>query len=103
VASGEEIAQLTAQGDPVARSVMDAAGEALGIAVASMAMIVNVELYVIGGSVAKAGDALLEPARRTAPQYCFRAVGARVQIVASALGDDGPLLGGAWLARQTLT
>lgn len=102
VASGEEIARLAGQGDPVARPVMDTAGEALGIAVASMAMIMNVELYVIGGSVAKAGDVLLEPARQTVPRYSFRAVGARVKIVASELGDDGPLLGGAWMARQTL-
>ena len=100
--SGEEITQLAAQGDPTAQSVIQGAGEALGIAVATMAMIINVELYVIGGSVARAGDLLLEPARRTVPQYSFRAVGERVQIVASSLGDDGPILGSAWLARQAL-
>ncbi len=52
------------------------------------------------GSVAKAGDLLLEPARHGAPNYSFRSVGARVQIVPTALGDDGPILGCAWLARQ---
>jgi glucokinase len=100
--SAEEITQLAAQGDLIAQSVMQAAGEALGIAIATMAMVINVELYVIGGSVARAGDLLLEPARQTVPHYSFHAVGERVQIVASSLGDDGPILGCAWLARQAL-
>ncbi len=100
--AGERVTHLAAQGDPAAQSVMNAAGEALGIAVASMAMILNVERYVIGGSVAKAGDLLLEPARKAMPHYCFQAVGARVQILQSELGDDGPILGSAWLARQAI-
>ncbi len=101
--TGERIAHLASHGDPIAAKIMNEAGEALGIAVASMAMMLNIELYVIGGSVSKAGDLLLEPARGTAPRYCVRAVGARVQIVASALGDDGPILGSGWLARHAVS
>ena len=97
---GAEVASLAAEGDPVAERVLADAGEALGIAVATMAMIVDVDLYVIGGSVAKAGDLLLEPARLAVPQHSFASVGSRVRIVATALGDDGPVLGCAWLARQ---
>lgn len=99
---GEQVTHLAAEGDPAALAVMEAAGEALGIAVASMAMILNVELYIIGGSVSRAGDLLLEPARQTVPRYAFAAVAARVQIAASALGDEGPILGSAWLAREAL-
>ncbi|MCC7447307.1 MAG: ROK family protein [Anaerolineae bacterium] len=100
--TGELITQLAAKGDPIASKVMNGAGEALGIAVATMAMTLNIELYVIGGSVSKAGDLLIEPARQTVPRYSFRAVGSRVKVVASALGDDGPILGCGWLARQAL-
>ncbi len=99
---GDQVAHLAAQGDPLAQSVMQAAGEALGIAVASMAMMMNIEFYVIGGSVSKAGDLLLEPARQAVPKYAFRAVSERVRIVTSELGDDGPLLGAAWMAREAL-
>ncbi len=98
--TGEKITQLAAQGEPVASKIVHEAGEALGIAIASMAMILNIEWYVIGGSVAKAGDLLLEPARQTVPCYSFKAVGARVHIVGSELGDDGPILGCGWLARH---
>src|SRR5262245_47014954 len=97
---GEKVAQLAAQGDPAASKIMREAGEALGIAVASMAMMLNVEWYVIGGSVAKAGDLLFGPAREAIPCYSFKAVGSRVHIVGSELGDDGPILGCGWLARQ---
>jgi len=97
---GAEVAALAAQGDATANQVMVEAGEALGAAVATMAMIVDVDLYVIGGSVAKAGDLLLEPARQAVPRHSFASVGSRVRIVATELGDDGPVLGCAWLARQ---
>jgi glucokinase len=100
--TGEQIAELAGAGDPLARQIVTEAGEALGIAVASLAMIVNIDLNVIGGSVAKLGDLLLEPARRTMPQFCFRALGAQVQIVPSALEDRAPILGCAWLARRAL-
>ncbi len=100
--TGERVACLAAEGDPVARKVIVQAGEALGIAVASMAMILNIDLYVVGGSVVKCGDMLLDPARRVAPQYCYRSVGCEVRIEATELGDDGPILGCAWLARQAL-
>jgi glucokinase len=100
--TGERVAELAQSGDPLARQIVTEAGEALGIALASMAMIVNIDLNVIGGSVAKLGDLLLEPARRTMPQYCFRALGAGVRIVSSALEDRGPILGCAWMARDAL-
>lgn len=98
--TGELVAHLAENGDPLALNIITEAGEALGIAVASMAMLFDIELNVIGGSVAKLGDLLIAPARRTMPDYCFRALGERVKIVPTALGGSGPLLGCAWLARQ---
>ncbi len=98
--TGEQIAHLAAEGDPAAAQVMGGAGEALGIAVATLAMVLDIELYIIGGSVVKAGDVLLNPARQAAPKYSFITVGPRIRIEPAALGDDGPILGGGWLARR---
>ncbi len=100
--SGDEIARRAHAGDDHARRVFQEAGRALGIAIASLAMTLNIETFVIGGSVAKAGDLLLEPARQTLPGYAFRAVSARVKIMASSLGEDAPILGAAHMARQLL-
>lgn len=98
--SGALVAHLAAQGNELALQVMTRAGEALGIAIASLAMILNIDLYVIGGSVAKAGDLFLEPARKIVPKYSFKSVSPGVRIVATELDTDGPILGCAWQARQ---
>lgn len=100
--TGETVACRAQDGDPLALQVMTGAGEALGIAVATMAMILDIELYVFGGSVPKCGDILLQPARVIVPRYSFRTVGPRVRLEVTRLGDDGPILGCGWLARQTL-
>ena len=101
--SGDEIARRAKTGDAAARQVFDEAGRALGIAIATLAMTLNIETFVIGGSVARAGELLLRPARETLPGYAFAAVAARLRVIASALGEDAPILGAAYLARQLLT
>ncbi len=99
VISGDEIARRARAGDENARRVFHDAGHALGIAIASLAMTLNIETFVIGGSVAKAGDLLLPPARESLTGYSFKAVSARVKVFASALGEDAPILGAAHMAR----
>ncbi|MCP4400494.1 MAG: ROK family protein, partial [bacterium] len=100
--TGEGVARLAEQGEPLAIKIVVEAGEALGVAIASMAMMVNIDLYVIGGSVYKCGDLFLEPARKMVPHYSFQSVSAGVRIVATELDTDGPILGCAWQARQLL-
>ncbi len=102
VISGAEIAGRALNGDEMALRVFDDAGRALGIAIASLAMTLNIETFVIGGGVAKAGDLLLAPARESLKGYSFKAVSARVKAVASVLGEDAPILGAAHMARGLL-
>ncbi len=98
--TGERVAQRAYEGDALAKQIITQAGEALGVAVASMAMILDIELYVIGSSVAQCGNLLLEPARKTMPHYAYQSVASRVRIVTTELWDDGPILGCAWMARH---
>lgn len=99
---GAKVAERAQTGEEAATKVMTDAGEALGIAVASMAMHFDIERYIVGGSVAKAGDVLLEPARAIIPSYSFKTVAPRVSLVKTKLEEDAALLGCAHLARQTL-
>ena len=101
--SGGEIARRAQNGDEPARTVFRSAGRALGIAIASLAMTLNIETFVIGGSVANAGDLLLQPARESLKDYSFKAVSARVKVFASELGEDAPILGAAHMARRLTT
>ncbi len=100
--SGVEVTQRAIAGDSMAIRILNEAGHALGIAVASMTMMMNIEQFVIGGSVAGAGELLLGAARKSLRQYAFKAVSAKVKITASELGEDAPLLGCAWMARELL-
>ena len=99
---GAEVTRRAREGEAAARQVLAEAGRALGIAIACLAMTLNIELFVIGGSVSGAGDWLLEPARESLRGYAFRAVSARLRVQASQLGEDGAILGAAWLARGVM-
>jgi glucokinase len=98
--TGERVANLARGGDELAQRIVTEAGEALGVAIASAAMLLDVDLFVLGSSVARAADLLLEPARRTVPTCSYRSVSARVRIRVTELWDDAPILGCGWLARQ---
>jgi len=98
--TGGDVARMAAEGDPLSRRIIQDAGEAMGVAIGTLAMTLDVELYIIGGSVVRAGDLFLEPCRATVPKYSFISVGPRVKVVAAELGEDGAILGAGWLARQ---
>jgi glucokinase len=97
---GEVVTCAADAGDPVALEVMAAAGEALGTAIATLAMILDIELFVIGSSVVKCGDLLLAPTREAVFRHAHQSVAQRVQVEVSCLGDDGPILGCGWLCRS---
>ncbi len=97
---GEIVTCAADAGDPAALAVMAAAGEALGTAIATLAMILDIELFVIGSSVVKCGDLLLAPTRDAVYRHAHQSVAQRVQVVVSPLGDDGPILGCGWLCRS---
>jgi glucokinase len=100
--TGKVVTARAEAGDALAREVTTQAGRALGTAIATMAMVLDIEHYVVGSSVAKAGDLLLEPARQRVPHCAYDSVSCRVQILPTALPDDGPILGCGRLARQAL-
>jgi glucokinase len=100
--TGETVTCAADAGDRIALEIMASAGEALGTAIASLAMILDIELYVIGSSVVKCGDLLLAPARAAVFRHAHRSVAQRIRVEVSPLGDDGPILGCGWLCRSAL-
>ena len=97
---GAAVTRRARAGDEKARAVLHSAGRALGIAVATLAMTLNIETFIIGGSVANAGDLLLDAARESLREYAFAAVSAKVRLAASELGEDAAILGAAALGRS---
>ncbi len=99
-ADGKTIADLAAQGQLQAKQVFEQAGQALGVGIAAMAHMFDISTYIIGGSVAQAGDLLLEPTRAAVRYRAFASIGSRVKVLASSLGDDAAILGMAEVARR---
>ena len=98
---GKQIGQLASQGDPIALQVIRRAGRSLGITIAALAMILDIRLYVVGSSVAKLGDILLEPARQAIPEYTFAAIAEGIEIELATIIDKAALLGCYYLVKDT--
>jgi glucokinase len=100
--TGEDIVRFARENDPNALAVMNDAGDALGAAVATMASLMDVELFVIGGSVSRSGDLILSPARNGLRKYALESIASRIKIVGTKLHENAPILGCAAQAKQLL-
>ena len=84
-------------GDPVALRVVDEAADFLGIAVSGLLNLMNPAVVSIGGSLARLGELLLEPLRRSVRARTLVSSVAAAQIVASKLGSRDVAVGAATL------
>lgn len=101
VESAEAIVQAAHEGDEIAQRVFARAGRALGAAIATIAMLNDIHTFVLFGSVVKAGDLLLTPARSAVPRYSYPTVSSHIQIMVGELGNDAGILGAAWGAESS--
>lgn len=91
--SATYIGERATHGDPLAQKALERSGKALGILVSSLAMILDIDLFIMGSSVAKLGQHLIKPALKAVPDYCHPHFAHRIRIQAGTLIDDAPLLG----------
>lgn len=98
--SGEAVSRAAADGDPAAGAAFAEVGRWLGQGLADIAAVLDPARFVVGGGVARAGELLMEPARR-AFQAALTGRGHRpvAAIVTAELGDAAGLIGAADLAR----
>ncbi|MGQ9454864.1 MAG: ROK family protein [Armatimonadota bacterium] len=96
------IAEAAREGDQVSIETLEETGYYLGIAVANIINIFNPDKIIIGGGIARAGDLLFNPIRRTVEVNALYEALQVCQILPATLGDDAGVLGGAALALQSL-
>jgi glucokinase len=101
--SGVDLVRGAEDGDAGAARVVELWGERLGIGVANAINTFDPAEVVIGGGAARAGDLLLEPARRTAAAYVLPGLGRRTTIRAARHGVRAGVLGAALLAVHELS
>jgi glucokinase len=99
---GADAVQAAHDGDPPARRMVEIWGQRLGIGVANAINTFDPEEVVIGGGAARAGELLLEPARRVAAGYVVPGLGKRTTIRLARHGVRAGVLGAALLALHEL-
>lgn len=92
-----DLVQAARSGSAAAVRVFEDAGLHLGWGLAAITNLVNPDVIVVGGDMARAGDLLLEPARRGLRRHVL-ASAASTPVVRSELGDDAPLIGSLLVA-----
>lgn len=90
-------------GDPHARAAWDQAGQAVGLAAASLINLLNLDRLVLGGGVMSGGGReLLARVRRVAKAGSYPQAYHRCRIVAGSLGEDAGAVGAAELALDAV-
>jgi glucokinase len=98
---GNHITDAARAGDKLAIGVLENLGDWLGQGIATLAMLFDPAVVVIGGGVIDAGELLLEPARRAMMREMpFVGKHPVPEIVAAKLGNDAGLVGAADLSRN---
>lgn len=95
-----DVVRLAAEGDAACIRVIGDVGRHVGVAVANLCNLLNPSVVVVGGSLAAAGDVLLQPMRAAVQRYAIPAVGATTEILAGALGRRSESLGALALALR---
>ena len=94
--TAKNIFDAAKSGDRAALQMIDEAADLLGKALAYIACVVDVEAFVIGGGMAKAGDILLQAIRKHYMQYAFPAC-REAEFKFAELGNRAGIYGGARL------
>jgi glucokinase len=99
---GADAVHAAQDGDLAARRMVEIWGQRVGIGVANVINTFDPEEVVIGGGAARAGDLLLEPAKRVARGYVLPGLGTRTTIRIARHGVRAGVLGAALLAVHEL-
>jgi len=98
--TAKDVAQAAAEGNEIAREVLDHACQALGWAIAQVITLVAPEVVVVGGGVALIGEPFFfGPLRAEVQRYVFPPLAGSFRIVPAALGELVVVHGAIALAK----
>jgi glucokinase len=98
--TAKKVSLAAKKGDVLSKKIVFKAATYLGIGVANVINLLNPDMIIIGGSVSKIGEPLLEPVRQQVLKQAFNLPAQAVSIVPSNLGDDASIIGAALFAQQ---
>ena len=99
--TGRDVTAAATDGDPAAIELLGEVGRWAGEGMASLAAVLDPQLFVIGGGVADAGELVLDPAKRAfSSQLTGRGHRPEPRLTLATLGNDAGVIGAASLARE---
>ena len=97
--TAKDVLDLAKAGDAGAKEVVDKMVYYLSEAIATIAVVVNPEIFVIGGGVSKAGQYLIDLVQEAFRSKCFHAV-KDTEFALATLGNSAGMVGAARLVLQ---
>lgn len=98
VLTAQMVAQAAAEGNEIAREVLDHATQALGWAIAQVITLLAPEVIVVGGGVSLSGEQFFTPLRQQTARYVFPPLAGAYEIVPAVLGEEVVVQGALALA-----
>lgn len=84
-------------GDEYAKSIIVQLGEYLGYAFASLANILDISEFIVGGGVAGFGKPLFDAAQKKAAERALKSIGKRIKVRPAKLKNDAGIQGSSAL------
>jgi glucokinase len=97
--TGKIVSEAALLGDELAQEILYRGAWGLGVGIGNVANVMNPQLFILGGSVTKAGQRWWDVVRKTAKETALPEV--NFEIIPAALGDDAPLWGAVALTMET--
>ncbi|MCX4678911.1 ROK family protein [Streptomyces sp. NBC_01433] len=101
-ATAAAVAAAARAGDPVAVASYERAAQALAAGIAATATLVEIDIAVVGGGVAGAGEVLFAPLRRSLRDYATLSFVRRLTVAPAVMGTDAGLVGAAAAAATAV-
>lgn len=95
--TAKDVFDAAKAGDEVSIRIVNRAAYYIGKSLAAVALVLNPELFIIGGGVSKAGDILFDEIRSVFAQLTPEPTQAGLRIVPAVLGNDAGIVGAAGL------
>ena len=97
--TAKDVFDAAKAGDELALKVVAEVGDYIGKAAATVAAVVDPDIFIIGGGVSRAGKILTDVIEERYRHYAFH-ISRNTPFILASLGNDGGMLGAALLAKQ---
>ncbi len=100
--TAQDVSTAALVGDKMASVIMSEVGRYLGMAIANLINLLNVEMVILGGGVIEAGDVILRPTIEEVKRRALSPAYEDCRIIPGSLGTSAGIIGAALLARDNL-